>query len=74
MFQLWVATKHRRGLCPLEPQTNNHEKVRQMNENGALWEVPKMRDAGRIPGYIRGGKSDQCKEVRKAETEFAGRL
>ena len=28
-----------------------------------------MRDAGRIPRHIRGGESDQCKEVRKAETE-----
>ena len=33
-----------------------------------------MRDAGRIPGHIRGGESDQRKEVRKAETEFAGKL
>ena len=62
MFQPWMVTKHRPGLCPLQPQTSNHEKVRRMNENAILWEVPKMRDADRILGCIREGRGIQSRQ------------
>lgn len=43
-----------------------------MNGHGPFWEVPQMKDAAIIPGYIRG--IYQRKEIRKAETGFVGNL